>query len=217
MHNDIQPSSALQHQVGALLPSASAYRCPSTLHTSQLPNSLTAAQSRIFSPQQEERQQDRADISTSQKHHSWQQQQPANAQQPRSAPNQPEARHNSGQDWSRPVNDFDSAKDLASSPHGNDTPYGQRAQPQFMAGLMGLHGVTTPEEKRRREDKQKQYARELDEQVSTYGFFFQTTHALADALLSTTHSEHQRYLSLSGHGSSLCQDSQVLLISILLP
>lgn len=30
---------------------------------------------------------------------------------------------------------------------------------------MGLHGVITPEEKRRREDKQKRYARELDEQV----------------------------------------------------
>lgn len=38
-------------------------------------------------------------------------------------------------------------------------------QPQYMSGLMNLHGNTTPEEKRRREDKQKQYARELDEQV----------------------------------------------------
>lgn len=38
-------------------------------------------------------------------------------------------------------------------------------QPHFMSGLMALHGMTTPEEKRKREEKQKQYARELDEQV----------------------------------------------------
>lgn len=36
---------------------------------------------------------------------------------------------------------------------------------QFMSALSGLYGSTTPEQKRQREDKQKQYAQELDEQV----------------------------------------------------
>lgn len=70
---------------------------------------------------------------------------------------------------SRPMHRFDDATDLASplpgSPFAASAQTGA-AQPQFMSGLMGLHGVTTPEEKQRREDKQKQYARELDEQVS---------------------------------------------------
>lgn len=35
-----------------------------------------------------------------------------------------------------------------------------------MAALSGLHNATTPEQKRQREEKQKQYARDLDEQVS---------------------------------------------------
>lgn len=38
---------------------------------------------------------------------------------------------------------------------------------QFMSALSSLYGNTTPEQKRMREDKQKQYARELDEQVDT--------------------------------------------------
>ena len=72
---------------------------------------------------------------------------------------------------SRPSHRFDDATDLASPPLGTQAHASAQdqtgsAQPQFMSGLMGLHGVTTPEEKRRREDKQKQYARELDEQVS---------------------------------------------------
>ena len=71
----------------------------------------------------------------------------------------------------RPAHRFDDATDLASSPahdqgiitaaQGQQSP----AQPQFMSGLMALHGMITPEEKRQREEKQKQYARELDEQV----------------------------------------------------
>ena len=36
---------------------------------------------------------------------------------------------------------------------------------QFMSALSGLYGSTTPEQKRQREDKQKQYAHDLDEQV----------------------------------------------------
>ncbi len=70
---------------------------------------------------------------------------------------------------SRPAHRFEDATDLA-SPRPSCAVSAQdqtgAAQPQFMSGLMGLHGVTTPEEKQRREDKQKQYARELDEQVS---------------------------------------------------
>lgn len=73
---------------------------------------------------------------------------------------------------SRPMHRFDDATDLASPlpscPVAASAQTGA-AQPQFMSGLMGLHGVTTPEEKQRREDKQKQYARELDEQVSQPG------------------------------------------------
>lgn len=71
----------------------------------------------------------------------------------------------------RPAHRFDDATDLASSPAYDRGMYtaaqGQQSpnQPQFMSGLMALHGMTTPEEKRKREDKQKQYARELDEQV----------------------------------------------------
>jgi hypothetical protein len=64
---------------------------------------------------------------------------------------------------------FEDATDLASPPPSSAVSAQDQtgaAQPQFMSGLMGLHGVTTPEEKQRREDKQKQYARELDEQVS---------------------------------------------------
>ena len=60
----------------------------------------------------------------------------------------------------------DNAVDLASPLRASSQDQAGRAQPQFMSGLMGLHGVTTPEEKQRREDKQKQYARELDEQVT---------------------------------------------------
>ena len=70
---------------------------------------------------------------------------------------------------SRPMHRFDDATDLASPLPGSPVAASAQtgaAQPQFMSGLMGLHGVTTPEEKQRREDKQKQYARELDEQVS---------------------------------------------------
>lgn len=70
---------------------------------------------------------------------------------------------------SRPAHRFVDATDVASPlPSCAVSAQDQTgaAQPQFMSGLMGLHGVTTPEEKQRREDKQKQYARELDEQVS---------------------------------------------------
>ncbi len=70
---------------------------------------------------------------------------------------------------SRPAHRFEDATDLASPPPTCAVSAQDQtgaAQPQFMSGLMGLHGVTTPEEKQRREDKQKQYARELDEQVS---------------------------------------------------
>lgn len=38
---------------------------------------------------------------------------------------------------------------------------------QFMSALSSLYGNTTPEQKRMREDKQKQYAYELDEQVGS--------------------------------------------------
>ena len=168
VHNDTQPSSApqQQHQVGTLLLLASA-GIISVLHKSL--NSLNVVQSHIFPCEQDMYRHNCADIGNSPEHQSWQQQKAADAQQPRSAPKQPEVRRNPGQDCSRPVDDVDSAKDLASLPQGNDSPtdQGRQAQPQFMAGLMGLHGVTTPEEKRRREDKQTQYARELDEQVST--------------------------------------------------
>jgi hypothetical protein len=70
---------------------------------------------------------------------------------------------------SRPAHRFQDATDLASPPPSCAVSAQDQtgaAQPQFMSGLMGLHGVTTPAEKQRREDKQKQYARELDEQVS---------------------------------------------------
>ena len=71
----------------------------------------------------------------------------------------------------RPAHRFDDATDLASSPAHDQGLFTAAqsqqgpSQPQFMSGLMALHGITTPEEKRKREDKQKQYARELDEQV----------------------------------------------------
>ena len=71
----------------------------------------------------------------------------------------------------RPAHRFDDATDLASSPPHDrgmcTAAQGQQSpnQPHFMSGLMALHGMTTPEEKRKREEKQKQYARELDEQV----------------------------------------------------
>ena len=74
-------------------------------------------------------------------------------------------------DTARPAHRFDDATDLASS-QACDQDMSTLAQaqpssvqPQFMSGLMALHGMTTPEEKRKREEKQKQYARELDEQV----------------------------------------------------
>lgn len=71
----------------------------------------------------------------------------------------------------RPAHRFDDATDLASFPAHHQGMFtvaqGQQSpvQPQFMSGLMALHGMTTPEEKRKREEKQKQYAHELDEQV----------------------------------------------------
>ena len=71
-----------------------------------------------------------------------------------------------------PLNRFDDATELASDPddahhmHTSEKAHHSLAHPQFMSGLMGLHGITTPEEKRKREDRQKQYARELDEQVT---------------------------------------------------
>ena len=71
----------------------------------------------------------------------------------------------------RPAHRFDDATDLASSSACDQgmlrAAQGQHSpvQPQFMSGLMALHGMTTPEEKRKREEKQKQYRRELDEQV----------------------------------------------------
>lgn len=68
-----------------------------------------------------------------------------------------------------PSNRFDDATELASDNTQHAFASGQAqqspVQPQFMSGLMSLHGITTPEEKLKREDKQKQYARELDEQV----------------------------------------------------
>lgn len=73
----------------------------------------------------------------------------------------------------RPAHRFDDATDLASSQARDQDMFTvamaqaqpSPVQPQFMSGLMALHGMTTPEEKRKREEKQKQYARELDEQV----------------------------------------------------
>ena len=69
----------------------------------------------------------------------------------------------------RPAHRFEDATDLACPPPTCAVSAQDQtgaAHVQFMSGLMSLHGVTTPEDKQRREDKQKQYARELDEQVS---------------------------------------------------
>ena len=60
---------------------------------------------------------------------------------------------------------------------------------QFMSALSGLYGSTTPEQKRQREDKQRQYAHELDEQVAAAAVaeVAYTRHAQRGAAITCIH------------------------------